>query len=323
MADDAGAAGVAADLRNRLQWLVEAVREEDRLRRLLSYVRERPKTQLGIVVGVPASVIVLFFLLPLVAMLWLSFQTDLPPGSSFTLENYAKAFEPVYAKVLWRTAVLTAQTTAVVTVLGYTLAYSSVRFSKRTTLILLLVILPYWTNYIIRMYAWVTILQKGGVLSSVLNLFNLVSTEVGFLYTKQAVLVGFSYIWLPLATLPFYASLASMDEDLIEAAKDLGSGPIKTFFTVTLPTTIDGVVAGIILVAIPTFGSFITPALLGGSNVIMIGMVIESQFNSAFNWPFGSALGVLVSILVVAVMVAAVRSGAGGQIFGAGGGEGE
>ena len=295
----------------------------DRLRRLLEYIRERRRVQLGIVVGIPAAVLVLFFVLPLVSMFWLSFQTSLPPGAQFTLENYTKAFEPVYATVLWRTTVLTVQTTLIVTILGYALAYSSVRFSKRTTLILLLVILPYWTNYIIRMYAWITILQNGGVLSSILNLFNLVSGQVGYLYTSEAVLVGFSYIWLPLATLPFYASLANMDEDLIEAAKDLGSGPIKTFFTVTLPTTIDGVVAGIILVAIPTFGSFITPALLGGSNAIMIGMVIESQFNEAFNWPFGSALGVLVSIFVVAVMLGAVRSGAGGKIFGAGGGEDE
>jgi spermidine/putrescine transport system permease protein len=312
MSDGLEEAGVSRDRRSRLKDAME-------------YVRERRAVQLAIVVGIPAAVLVVFFLVPLLSMLWLSFQDSLPPGSQFTLANYVRAFEPVYATVLWRTTVLTVQTTVVVTVLGYALAYSSVRFSKRTTLILLLVILPYWTNYIIRMYAWITILQNGGVLSSVLQLFELVPGKVGYLYTPQAVLVGFSYIWLPLATLPFYASLANMDEDLIEAAKDLGSGPIKTFFTVTLPTTIDGVIAGIILVAIPTFGSFITPALLGGSNVLMIGMVIESQFNEAFNWPFGSTLGVLVSLLVVVVMLAAVRSGAGGRLFGASesGGEGE
>jgi len=294
------------------------------LGRVFEYIRGSRRVQLGIVAGIPAAVLVLFFLLPLVSMLWISFMTELPPGATFTLENYVRAFEPVYGTVLWRTTVLTVQTTVVVTILGYALAYSSVRFSRRTTLVLLLVILPYWTNYIIRMYAWITILQKGGVLSSILNLFNLVSTEVGFLFTRQAVLVGFSYIWLPLATLPFYASLASMDEDLIEAAKDLGSGPIKTFFTVTLPTTIDGVIAGIILVAIPTFGAFITPVLLGGSNVLMIGMVIETQFNEAFDWPFGSALSMLVSVLVVVVLVGAVRAGAGGELFGgATGGDGE
>lgn len=294
-----------------------------RLREVMEYIRERRRVQLGLVVGIPAAILVFFFVLPLLSMVWLSFQNSLPPGSQFTLENYAKAIEPVYATVLWRTTVLTVQTTLIVTILGYTLAYSSVRFSKRTTLILLLVILPYWTNYIIRMYAWITILQNGGVLSSILNIFDLASGAVGYLYTTEAVLVGLSYIWLPLATLPFYASLSNMDEDLIEAAKDLGSGPIKTFFTVTLPTTIDGVVAGIILVAIPTFGSFITPVLLGGSNVVMIGMIIETQFNEAFNWPFGSALGVLVSILVVAVMLAAIRSGAGGKMFSTSGGEGE
>ncbi|MFB6220918.1 MAG: ABC transporter permease [Halolamina sp.] len=293
------------------------------LRDTLEYIRDRPRLQLALVVGIPLGVLVAFFLLPLLSMVGLSFATELPPGAEFTLENYSKVFQPVYATVLWRTTVLTVLTTATVTVMGYTLAYSSVRFSRRTTLVLLLVILPYWTNYIIRMYAWITILQKGGVLSSVLQALTLVNEPIGFLYTREAVLVGFSYIWLPLATLPFYASLANMDEDLIDAAKDLGSGPIKTFFTVTLPTTINGVIAGIILVAIPTFGSFITPALLGGSNVVMVGMIIESQFNEAFNWPFGSALGVVVSILVVVVLVAAVRSGAGGKMFGTTGGEEE
>lgn len=114
-----------------------------------------------------------------------------------------------------------------------------------------------------------------------------------------------------------YASLASMDEDLIEAAKDLGSGPIKTFFTVTLPMTKDGIVAGIALVAIPTFGSFITPTLLGGTNVTMVGVVIARQFNQAFNWPLGSALGMVVSIFVITALLISVLLG--GDLFGAGG----
>lgn len=300
-----------------------SLRSGDTMADILTYIRERRRLQIGIIAGTPAAVLAFFFVGPLFTMGWLSFLTELPPDSKFTLSNYIRVFSPVYAEIVWQTLVITVQTTAVVTIAGYTLAYSAVRFSKRTTVILLLVILPYWTNYIIRMFAWVTILQRGGVLSSILNMMNLASGPQGFLFTQKAVLVGFSYVWLPLAVLPFYASIKNIDESLIEAAKDLGSGPIKTFFTVTLPMTKEGIVTGVILVAIPTFGAFITPVMLGGSNVVMIGMVIARQFNRAFNWPFGSALGAIVGLFVVLSLLAAIKAGAGGELFGSSGGEQE
>lgn len=292
------------------------------IRGFLDYVRDKPRVRLGLIVGPPLLVLVGFFILPLVSIGLLSFsppqQTEILPKGQFVVQNYVRAFtQTVYLDVLWRTTVLTVQTTAVVVAIGYTMAYSIVRFARRTSLLLLLVILPFWTNYIIRMYAWINILQKGGVLSSILELVGLVQGEVGYLFSWQAVLIGFVYVWLPLATLPFYATLANLDEDLIEAAKDLGAGPIRTFLTVTLPQTKGGLIAGTILVAIPTFGSFITPRLLGGTNVVMIGVVIEQQFGNAFNWPFGAALSMLVSVLVVALLVGGVR--AGGDLYGVGG----
>ncbi|PSQ13118.1 ABC transporter permease [Halobacteriales archaeon QS_5_70_15] len=292
------------------------------IRGFLDYIRDKPRVRLGLIIGPPLLVLVGFFVLPIVSIGFLSFsppqQTNILPGGRVTLENYARAFtQSVYLDVLWRTTVITVQTTAIVVAIGYTMAYSIVRFSRRTSLLLLLVILPFWTNYIIRMYAWINILQKGGVLSSILEIVGAVQGEVGYLFTWQAVLIGFVYVWLPLATLPFYATLANMDEDLIEAAKDLGAGPIKTFLTVTLPLTKGGLIAGTILVAIPTFGSFITPRLLGGTNVVMIGVVIEEQFGSAFNWPFGAALSMLVTVLVVALLIGGVR--AGGSLYGMGG----
>ena len=288
-----------------------------RLTELVDFFRTRPRLKKFAIAGPPYGVLVAFFALPLVAMLVISFQEGQINGP-WTIANYTNFLgSATYLTVVWRTFLVTVQVTVLVTVVGYTLAYSIVRFTRRTTLLLLLVILPFWTSYIIRMYAWINILQSGGVLDSTLQFVGL--PAVGLLYTQPAVMIGFTYVWLPLAVLPFYASLTNMDADLIEAAKDLGAGPIKTFFTVTLPMTKNGVITGIILVFIPTFGSFITPRLLGGTNNIMIGMVIENQFKSAFNWPFGAAIGIVISVVVVLLLVAGARGG--GNLFGSGGGE--
>ncbi|AEN04564.1 ABC transporter permease [Halolamina sp.] len=276
---------------------------------LVTYFRERPRLRTLAVAGPPYAMLVLFFAIPLVVMLLVSFQTD-RIGGAWTLANYTEFLtSETYLTVVWQTFIISVIVTAVVTAVGYALAYSIVRFSRRTTLLLLLVILPFWTSYIIRMYAWINILQSGGVLDSTLQLLGL--PAVSLLYSQPAVLIGFTYVWLPLAVLPFYASLTNMDGDLIEASKDLGAGPIRTFLSVTLPTTINGVITGVILVFIPTFGSFITPRLLGGTNNIMIGMVIENQFKQAFNWPFGAAIGMVISVVVVCLLILGTRLGGG------------
>lgn len=265
--------------------------------------------RLLILIGLPMATLVMLFIIPLSIMVWLSFLDGLPPGAEMTVENYLRILDSVYLSVLWRTFVLTAQTTLLVTVLGYTLAYSMVRFSKHTTFLLLLVILPFWTNYIVRMYALITVFQNGGALSWALNAIGVMSGDFGILYTNHAVFLGLSYVWLPLATLPFYASLTNLDTDLIDAAKDLGAGPLKAFVTVTLPMTFTGIMAGVVLVAIPAFGSFVTPELLGGTGQVMIGNIIDQQFNQAFNWPFGSALGIVISAFMVLLLVVSVLTG--------------
>ncbi|SEH57382.1 spermidine/putrescine transport system permease protein [Halopenitus malekzadehii] len=281
----------------------------DRIDAITAYFRSRPRLRTLVVAGPPYAVLVLFFAIPLLVMLVVSFQTS-EIGGPWTLSNYTNFLtSETYLTVVWQTLVISLQVTAIIAVVGYALAYSIVRFSRRTTLLLLLVILPFWTSYIIRMYAWINILQSDGVLDSTLNLFGL--PAVGLLYSQPAVLIGFTYVWLPLAILPFYASLTNLDPDLIEASKDLGAGPIRTFTSVTLPMTKNGVITGLILTFIPTFGSFITPRLLGGTNNIMIGMVIENQFKSAFNWPFGAAIGMVISVVVVALLILATRFGGG------------
>lgn len=281
------------------------------LDRLVTWVRDRPQRSIAVMLGAPVLVLMTFFVLPLLSMLWLSLHSETGAEAELTLENYQTLVaSSAYLDILQTTLVLTVETTVIVTVIGYVLAYGIVRLSARTNLLLLLVILPFWTNYIIRMYAWINILQTGGALDSVLLSLGIIQQPMGFLYSRPAVLVGFVYVWLPLAVLPFYASLNNLDDDLIEAAMDLGSGPIKTFLTVTLPMTKSGIGAGIALVAIPTFGSFITPVLLGGTNATMIGVVIARQFNEAFNWPLGSALGIVVTVFVVAMLVLSTRLGA-------------
>ncbi|WP_255170967.1 ABC transporter permease [Natrononativus amylolyticus] len=286
-------------------------RSRQLVQNLLAQLRDRPRLRTLILAGIPALTLLLFFVFPLLFMVWLSVLDGMPPAS-FTLDNYVTLVTTdLYLRVVWRTTVLTVQTTAIVVVFGYTLAYSMARFSKRTTLLLLLVILPFWTNYIVRMYALINIFSRDGMIDWVQLALGLAQEPSGIMYTHTAVLLGLTYVWLPLATLPFYASLANMDDNLIEAAKDLGAGPIETFFTVTLPMTKNGVIGGVVLVSIPTFGAFVTPTLLGGTDQLMIGMVIENQFTESFNWPFGSALSVLVSLFVVLMLLIGVKLGAG------------
>jgi len=314
MAEPSGAAG---DSQSDETATGPDVRNSGRLAALTGFFRERPRLRTLAIAGPPYGVLLLFFAIPLLAMLVVSFQTG-EIGGPWTLSNYTDFLgSSTYLTVVWKTLVISVQVTAIVSVIGYALAYSIVRFSRRTTLLLLLVILPFWTSYIIRMYAWINILQSDGVLDSTLNMLGL--PAVSLLYSDPAVLIGFTYVWLPLAVLPFYASLTNLDGDLIEASKDLGAGPIRTFASVTLPMTINGVITGVILVFIPTFGSFITPRLLGGTNNIMIGMVIENQFKSAFNWPFGAAIGMVISVVVVALLILGTRLGGG--LFATGGEE--
>ncbi|MFC4540345.1 ABC transporter permease [Halosolutus amylolyticus] len=270
--------------------------------RLKQFKRSDDRTGLLFVVGIPFTVLLLFFIIPLFLMVRLSFLEDMPPAA-YTLENYVAIFtEGVYVDVILFTLYVTVITTAVVITLGYVLAYSIIYFSRKTTFLLLMVILPFWVNYIVRMYAWINILQTDGLINWIESLL-FSSDPSGYMFTTTAVLIGFVYIWLPLSTLPIYASIQGLDDNLKEAAKDLGAGPIRTFFTVTLPQTKSGVIAGTILVFIPTFGAFITPSMLGGTDHLMVGMVIETQFNQVGNWPLAAAMGTVLTVIVVALLV--------------------
>jgi spermidine/putrescine transport system permease protein len=279
----------------------------DGVANVLSFLRNHERLQLLIFVG-PVVMITFFGLIvPVIYMVAISFLNGLPPEAELTLDNYMRIMESdVYLNIGFETIILTVQTTTLVLVFGYLLAYSIAMFAKRQRLLLLLVILPFWTNYLVRNFALIAIFQNGGPFNQLVNnifFFMDIGTIGGdILYTRYSVLMGLVYSFLPVAVLPMYASISRMDKSLISASKDLGAGPIKTFVYVTLPQTKDGIFVGTLLAAVPTFGAFVTPAMLGGPNDNMIGRLIELQYMQVYDVPFGSALGTVLSLFVIGVL---------------------
>jgi len=280
---------------------------DDGIASTLAFVRERERLQVALFIGPVVLIMFLGLIVPVIYMVAISFLNGLPPGAEFTLANYLRLVESdVYLSIGIDTIVLTLQTTSLVVVLGYLLAYGIAMFAKRQKLLLLLVVLPFWTNYLVRNFALIAIFQTGGPFDQLVsNIFFFVdSPSFGgdVLFTRSSVLMGLVYSFLPVAVLPMYASISRMDKSLISASKDLGAGPIKTFVFVTLPQTKDGVFVGTLLAAVPTFGAFVTPAMLGGPNDNMIGRLIELQYMQVYDVPFGSALGTVLSLFVIAVL---------------------
>jgi spermidine/putrescine transport system permease protein len=213
------------------------------------------------------------------------------PG--FTLENYAGVLDPVYLRIVLRSIGYAAVTTAICLAAGYPVAYVIGRADPRwRTLLLMGVMVPFWTSFLIRTYAWVTILKSEGLLNSLFVQMGLIAQPLEMLYTPGAVLIGLVYTFLPFMILPIYSSVEKLDGALIEAALDLGAGPLRAFSRVIVPLTSPGIAAGVLLVFVPALGIYAVNDILGGGRVDMIGNIIENQFKgNARNWPFGAALG--------------------------------
>jgi spermidine/putrescine transport system permease protein len=224
--------------------------------------------------------------------------------------NYSHALNPDFLPIFIRSITYALVSTIVCVLLGFPLAYWIARFAGRfRNLYLVLVIIPFLTSYLIRMYAWQFILQRNGLLNSVLGTMGLGDNHV-FLNTHFAVILGLSYGFLPFMILPLYASIERMDKSLVEASYDLGHGKTSTLFRVIVPTVAPGLVAGVLLVFIPAVGDYITPALLGGVKTQMIGTTIFDQFGSGNNWPLGSAMSVLLmAFILVGVFIYLRRVG--------------
>lgn len=280
---------------------------------VLQFFRRRPGLSTTSLLAGSLVWLVGFFLLPLAYLVAVSFAQRSPYGTvqwALGVANYARAFDPLYLEVYWRSVWMALLTTALCALLGYPVAYTiALRVSARwKSALLMLVVIPFWTSFLIRTYAWMVILRTEGVVNNVLQALHLTSAPLRLLYTPFAVFVGLVYGELPFMILPLYAVLEKMDVSLLEAAEDLGASRWRTFFRVTLPLSTPGLVAGAVLVFISTVGAFITPDLLGGARTMMVGNLIQNQFAVARDQPFGSAVAFLLTLVVLALLIASLRS---------------
>ena len=290
---------------------------------MLKRLRERRSLQ-GTLLIMPTLVFMVGLLvIPLLLTLVISFGRRSPDGNviyGFSLDNYTRllgiggecdggasvCFDPLYAQILWRSLTLAFNSTVLVILLAYPLAYFIARaHPARRNTFLFLVLIPLWTNFVIRVYAWMMLLRQEGVINAVLGWFaarlGLPFHPLEMLYTPGAVLVGMVYEFLPFMILPIFTSLEKIDNSLYEAAADLGANAVRTFLRVTLPLSMPGVVAGTILVFIPVMGTFIVSDLLGGRQVILVGNLIQRQFLDARDPTFGSAASLILMILTLIV----------------------
>jgi spermidine/putrescine transport system permease protein len=278
--------------------------------RALAWLYTRPEARAWALLAPGGFWLLMFFLIPLLIMFVYSFMPrgiygGVEPG--FTLEHYARFFDPIYLDILQRTFVWSIACTIICLVLGYPVAYVIVRGGRWRNLLLFLVVLPFWTSFLVRTFAMIFLMRDTGLINNWLLKLGVIDQPLTILYTPFAVMVGLVYGFLPFMILPIYASLEKLDPSLLEAAEVLGARPRARFRRVTLPLSMPGVVAGCLLVFIPALGSFLTSDLLGGAKEMMIGNLVQNQFSSARNWPFGSAASFIVMALVLAAVMIYLR----------------
>ena len=252
----------------------------------------------------------LFFLAPLgiLALFSVSERVGFSEVAyNLNLENFGDLVDPIYVSIFLRTIELAAVGTLVTLLIGFPLAYYIARWARYKTLLLLLIIVPFWTSMLIRTYAWLIMLDPGFATFDVLRWLHLAGENPEVLYTSKAVYIGVVYTYLPLMVLPIYAALERMDWSLVEAAQDLGDGPLTSFRRITLPLAGPGIVAGSLLVFIPVLGEYLNPVILGGDKTTYVGNLIGQQFLDSRDWPFGSAMAMVVIAVMTVVVLLYVR----------------
>jgi len=254
----------------------------------------------------PAGALVLATIaLPLMIVCAYSFLTRGAYGGvehPFTLENYQRLFDPLYGIIFLRSFWIAAISTLLCLVFGFPLALFIAQSGKRKDLYLNLVILPFWTSFLIRTYAWMFLLRDTGLINTVLQSLHLIREPLPLLYNDGAVILGLVYAYLPFTVLPIYATLERLDKTLLEAAADLGARPFDALLRVTIPLSKPGLIAGAVLVFVPCLGTYLTSDLLGGSKTILIGNLVQDQFTSARDWPFGAAASLALMAMAVILL---------------------
>lgn len=243
----------------------------------------------------------LFIVVPLMLIVAFSFSVKSSEGLKFSLENFKRLMDPIYIKVFGRSISLALQSTILCLLIGYPVAYIiSKKPDHKKGILIMLFILPMWMNFLLRTYAWLAILGKNGLLNNLLGIVGIGPLDI--LYTNTAVLLGMVYNFLPFMVLPIYTSLLKMDQDLINAAYDLGASKVTAFRKVIFPLSLPGVVSGITMVFMPAVSTFVISQLLGGGKELLIGNLIEQQFTTVGNWNFGSAISIIMMILILIAM---------------------
>src|ERR1035437_7491955 len=264
--------------------------------------------------------LVLLFAVPFAIVLAYSLLTRGVYGGSelpWTAESYRRLFDPLYLAILWRSFAMALAATALCLLLAFPAALFISRAARHKNLYLQLVMLPFWTSFLVRTYAWIFLLRDTGLFNTALQALGITHGPLPLLYNDGAVLLGLVYGYLPFMVLPVYATLERLDPALVEAAADLGAHPMTTVWRIVVPLSPPGIVAGSALVFIPSppayptpappLGPYLTPALLGGGRPVMVGNLVQNQFTAARDWPFGAAVSIALMALVALVLVVFLR----------------
>ncbi len=278
-----------------------------------------------LVAGIPLAWLAVLFLAPFLIVLKISFsqmRLAVPPYAplfgwrhglpvpELHLSNYAFLLtDPLYASALLYSLKVAAVSTCVCLLLGYPMAYAIARSSpSRRTVLLMLVMLPFWTSFLLRVYAWIGLLQNDGIINNALLYLGVIHRPLVMLQTDFSVYIGIVYSYLPFMVLPLYANLEKHDPALLEAAADLGARPVARFLRITLPQSVHGIAAGALLVFIPAIGEYVIPSLLGRTDQLMIGRVLSDEFFENRDWPLASAVAIVMLLLLVVPITLLQRS---------------
>ncbi|MDO9945805.1 spermidine/putrescine ABC transporter permease PotB [Glaesserella parasuis] len=266
----------------------------------------------NITVAVIFGWLIFFVLIPNLLVLFTSFMTKDSSNLiefTFSLESYGRLIDPLYSQVLWNSLCMGGIATIICLVVGYPFAFMIAKLpAKYRPFLLFLVVLPFWTNSLIRIYGMKIFLGVKGVLNKTLLSLGMISEPIRILNTEIAVIIGLVYILLPFMILPLYSSIEKIDGRLLEAAKDLGANAFQRFVKVIIPLTMPGIVAGCLLVLLPAMGMFYVADLLGGAKVLLVGNIIKSEFLVTRNWPFGSAISIALTVLMALMIYVYYRA---------------